>query len=177
MEKAFTNLERVFQFTSMAAEGEPGEWAADDAAAEAGGGGGPPGKPGAGAGRAGAVLARVVPERPPPGWPRVGGSLEFRAVVLRYAPALDPALRGLSLTVGPLERLGIAGRTGAGKSSIIAALFRLVELAAGSVVLDRVDLARLARHPTFRRRVGPSQRLRSPHSGSLSRPPRPPVFL
>lgn len=65
--------------------------------------------------------------------------------MLRYAPDLEPALRGLNLRVGPLERLGIAGRTGAGKSSIIAALFRLVELSSGSVVLDGVDLATLVR--------------------------------
>lgn len=148
MEKAFTNVERVFQYTAMASEGEPGArtqgMAGDAGAAEEGLGGKGAGA-GRGAGGASALTSARVPEDPPPGWPRPGGSLEFRAVVLRYAPDLDPALRGLSLTVGPLERLGIAGRTGAGKSSIIAALFRLVELTSGSIKLDGVDLARLAR--------------------------------
>eukprot|EP01133_Synstelium_polycarpum_P004375 gene4375-5118_t len=48
-------------------------------------------------------------------------------------------LNGLTATIGPGEKIGIVGRTGAGKSSIVAALFRLVESSHGSVVIDGVD--------------------------------------
>lgn len=79
MEKAFTNLERVFQYTSMASEGELAPWAPDAAAAELGHHGqGPPRKGGGGSG--GGVPLSRIPEKPPPGWPREGGSLEFRRV-------------------------------------------------------------------------------------------------
>lgn len=67
--------------------------------------------------------------------------------------------------MGPLERLGIAGRTGAGKSSVIAALFRLVELSAGSVSLDGVDLARLVRCRSPRE----ERRWTTPQSSSVPR--------
>ena len=59
-----------------------------------------------------------------------GGALvEFDNVVLRYRKDLAPALRGLSATFAPGERVGVCGRTGAGKSTIAVALFRLRELA------------------------------------------------
>ena len=79
---------------------------------------------------------------PPPGWP-AAGALDFRGVTLRYAPGLQPALRGLSLSVAPRERVGIAGRTGAGKSSLAVALFRFAALEAGSIVLDGQNLGQL----------------------------------
>ena len=63
---------------------------------------------------------------PPPGWP-ADGRLEFVSVTLRYRPGLAPALRGVSFAVAPGERLGVVGRTGAGKSSLAVALLRLRE--------------------------------------------------
>ncbi|EOD24477.1 hypothetical protein EMIHUDRAFT_50939, partial [Emiliania huxleyi CCMP1516] len=76
------------------------------------------------------------------GWP-VRGELRFEAVTLRYRPSLPPALDGFSCTIAAAERVGICGRTGAGKSSVAAALFRLVEVEAGRISLDGVDLRTL----------------------------------
>ncbi|KAJ4839221.1 Multidrug resistance-associated protein 9 [Turnera subulata] len=80
-------------------------------------------------------------ERPPPAWPSAG-SIKFRDVVLRYRPELPPVLHGLSFTVLPSEKLGIVGRTGAGKSSMINSLFRIVELERGEITIDGYDIAK-----------------------------------
>ncbi|KNC46638.1 ATP-binding cassette transporter [Thecamonas trahens ATCC 50062] len=84
--------------------------------------------------------AAEVEPGPPRGWPRTG-AIEFKNVELRYRPELDPVLKGLSFKVKAGEKIGIVGRTGSGKSTTIQALFRLVELSAGSVVIDGVDIA------------------------------------
>jgi len=81
---------------------------------------------------------------PPPEWPEKG-LLEFRNVSLRYREGLPLALNGLSFAVPAGKTCGIVGRTGAGKSSITVALFRLVEIEAdkGSILLDGIDLTKL----------------------------------
>ena len=62
----------------------------------------------------------------PAAWPS-GGKIEFKNIVMRYREGLDPVLKGLSFTVNPGEKVGICGRSGAGKSSVLVALFRLAE--------------------------------------------------
>uniref|UniRef100_A0A7N0VJT6 ABC-type xenobiotic transporter n=1 Tax=Kalanchoe fedtschenkoi TaxID=63787 RepID=A0A7N0VJT6_KALFE len=79
--------------------------------------------------------------RPPLGWPSLG-SLEFKDVVLRYRPGLPSVLHELSFKVSPSEKIGIVGRTGAGKSSMLNALFRLVELEKGRILIDGCDVAK-----------------------------------
>ncbi|KAM7258623.1 hypothetical protein ACFE04_014364 [Oxalis oulophora] len=79
--------------------------------------------------------------RPPPGWPSEG-SIRFEDVVLRYRPELPPVLHGISFTISPSEKVGIVGRTGAGKSSMLNALFRIVELEKGKVLIDNYDIAK-----------------------------------
>ncbi|KAL0442459.1 UNVERIFIED_CONTAM: ABC transporter C family member 2 [Sesamum latifolium] len=79
--------------------------------------------------------------RPPPGWP-ASGLIKFEDVVLRYRPGLPPVLRGLSFTIYPHQKVGIVGRTGAGKSSMINALFRMVELERGRILIDDFDIAK-----------------------------------
>ncbi|XVF45970.1 hypothetical protein PTKIN_Ptkin02bG0250500 [Pterospermum kingtungense] len=79
--------------------------------------------------------------RPPCGWPS-SGSIQFQDVVLRYRPELPPVLCGLSFTTSPSEKLGIVGRTGAGKSSMLNSLFRIVELDKGRILIDGRDIAR-----------------------------------
>ncbi|KAF3450335.1 hypothetical protein FNV43_RR06415 [Rhamnella rubrinervis] len=79
--------------------------------------------------------------RPPPGWPS-SGSIKFEDVVLRYRPELPAVLNGLSFTVSPSDKVGIVGRTGAGKSSLINALFRIVELEKGRILIDNCDIAK-----------------------------------
>lgn len=75
-------------------------------------------------------------------WPSKG-ELEFNDVQMRYRPLLPPALDGLSFRVEAGQHCGVCGRTGAGKSSISVALFRLVEIDAGSITVDGVDLSTL----------------------------------
>lgn len=72
-------------------------------------------------------------------WPNEG-KIEFRSVVYKYFPEAEPVLRGLSFTVRPGEKIGIVGRTGAGKSSLIGAIFRLA-VVDGQILIDDIDTA------------------------------------
>lgn len=72
-------------------------------------------------------------------WPQKG-KIVFHDVHMRYRPQLPLALEGFNLHVKPGERIGIVGRTGAGKSSITMALFRMVELAKGRIEVDGIDI-------------------------------------
>ncbi|XP_077017993.1 ATP-binding cassette sub-family C member 10 isoform X2 [Tamandua tetradactyla] len=71
------------------------------------------------------------------------GSIEFEDVVLTYRPGLPNALDRVTFHVQPGEKLGIVGRTGSGKSSLLLVLFRLLEPNAGRVLLDGVDTSQL----------------------------------
>uniref|UniRef100_A0A803QEB7 ABC-type xenobiotic transporter n=1 Tax=Cannabis sativa TaxID=3483 RepID=A0A803QEB7_CANSA len=84
----------------------------------------------------------IESNRPPPGWPS-SGSIKFESVVLRYRPGLPPVLHGLSFTISPTEKLGIVGRTGAGKSSMLNVLFRIVEMEKGRIMIDGCDISKL----------------------------------
>jgi ATP-binding cassette, subfamily C (CFTR/MRP), member 1 len=75
-------------------------------------------------------------------WPN-SGTVEFREVVMRYRSTLDPVLKGVSFTARGGEKIGIVGRTGAGKSSIMLCLFRIEEIESGSIVVDGVDIGTL----------------------------------
>ncbi|KAG2688836.1 hypothetical protein I3760_09G112600 [Carya illinoinensis] len=83
----------------------------------------------------------IESNRPPPGWPS-SGLIKFEDVFMRYRSELPPVLHGLSFTVPPREKLGIVGRTGAGKSSMINALFRIVEMERGRILIDGFDVAK-----------------------------------
>lgn len=80
----------------------------------------------------------------PSGWPS-RGALQLRGVALRYRPELPLALRGLSLDVEAGTKVGLVGRTGSGKSSLLSAILRLVELESGSIRLDGVDICSVPR--------------------------------
>ena len=86
-------------------------------------------------------------------WPEKG-ELVFDNVSLRYRPGLPLSLDGLSLTVKHGERCAIVGRTGAGKSTVTTALFRLVEIEEGTISLDGVDLSTLGLSDVRGRRNG-----------------------
>ncbi|KAI8881443.1 multi drug resistance-associated protein MRP [Backusella circina FSU 941] len=77
-----------------------------------------------------------------PAWPS-NGQIEFKGYSTRYRQALDLCLRNLSFTVAPREKVGIVGRTGAGKSSLSLALFRIIEAAQGNIVIDGIDISTL----------------------------------
>lgn len=85
--------------------------------------------------------AKIENNCPPPGWPSLG-SIKCQNIFLRYRPELPPVLHGLSFEISPSEKVGIVGRTGAGKSSMINALFRIVELESGRILIDEYDTAK-----------------------------------
>ncbi|KAL8810833.1 MAG: hypothetical protein Q9223_002066 [Gallowayella weberi] len=76
----------------------------------------------------------------PQDWPQKG-EIVFNEVQMRYREGLPLVLQGLTMHVAPGERIGIVGRTGAGKSSIMSTLFRLVELSGGSISIDGINIA------------------------------------
>jgi len=82
--------------------------------------------------------------RPPEGWPSQG-RIQFQDFKMRYRPNLDLVLKGVDLAVKPQEKVGVCGRTGAGKSSLFQALLRLVERdpSGGVILVDGGDTSRL----------------------------------
>uniref|UniRef100_V9KBE2 ABC-type glutathione-S-conjugate transporter n=1 Tax=Callorhinchus milii TaxID=7868 RepID=V9KBE2_CALMI len=84
-------------------------------------------------------------KRPDPDWPQTG-SVEFRGYSVRYREGLDLVLRDLHLTIDGGEKIGIVGRTGAGKSSMTLCLFRILEAAEGEITVDGVRIAEMGLH-------------------------------
>ncbi|KAL2004862.1 hypothetical protein VTN00DRAFT_3135 [Thermoascus crustaceus] len=80
-----------------------------------------------------------------PSWPQEG-AITFTGVEMRYRDGLPLVLKGLDMEIRGGERIGIVGRTGAGKSSIMSALFRLVELSGGTIKIDGIDIATVGLH-------------------------------
>lgn len=78
----------------------------------------------------------------PAAWPDKG-EIVFQNVQLRYRAGLPLVLKDISVHVRGGERVGVVGRTGAGKSSIMQALFRLVELSGGSITIDGVNISKI----------------------------------
>ncbi|XP_033091521.1 multidrug resistance-associated protein 1 [Trachypithecus francoisi] len=82
---------------------------------------------------------------PPSNWPQVG-RVEFRNYCLRYREDLDFVLRHINVTINGGEKVGIVGRTGAGKSSLMLGLFRINESAEGEIIIDGINIARIGLH-------------------------------
>ncbi|RGP63629.1 ATP-dependent bile acid permease [Fusarium longipes] len=80
--------------------------------------------------------------RPASAWPSSGG-IAVKDLEVAYAPDLPPVLKGLSFEIKHGERVGVVGRTGAGKSSMTLALFRFLEARSGSIAIDGVDISKL----------------------------------
>ncbi|PIA19161.1 MRP-like ABC transporter [Coemansia reversa NRRL 1564] len=85
-------------------------------------------------------------------WPQ-HGSIQFSDCCLRYNSDEGLALNGVSFQINPGEHIGIVGRTGSGKSSLINALFRIVELESGSIIIDGVDVSQIGLHD-LRKHIG-----------------------
>jgi ABC-type multidrug transport system fused ATPase/permease subunit len=83
-------------------------------------------------------------------WP-TKGAISVRGVSLRYRPNLPLALRSVSFEVEGGQKIGVVGRTGGGKSSLIVLLFRICEAAAGSIHIDGIDIATVGLHHLRRR--------------------------
>ncbi|KAG2523192.1 hypothetical protein JM18_005274 [Phytophthora kernoviae] len=73
-------------------------------------------------------------------WPQ-SSSVQFQDVVFNYKEGGAPVLKGLSFSIQNNEKIGIVGRTGAGKSSLTMALFRINELVSGKIIIDGIDIA------------------------------------
>ncbi|KAJ1723066.1 hypothetical protein LPJ61_005865, partial [Coemansia biformis] len=85
--------------------------------------------------------AEVIEDRRPgEEWPEQG-VVEFKDYSTRYHEGLDLVLKDLSFRVLPSQKVGIVGRTGAGKSSLTLALFRIIEAAEGRILIDGKDIA------------------------------------
>lgn len=84
----------------------------------------------------------IEDKKPEASWPQKGEIL-FDHVNMRYRAGLPLVLHDLQFTVRPGEKVGICGRTGAGKSSLMTALYRLAELDLGKIVIDGVDISQI----------------------------------
>jgi ABC-type multidrug transport system fused ATPase/permease subunit len=78
----------------------------------------------------------------PASWPSEG-KIEVEDLVVGYAPDLPPVLNGLTFEVQPNQRVGVVGRTGAGKSSLTLALFRFLEAREGRIIVDGIDISKM----------------------------------
>ncbi|XP_031208632.1 canalicular multispecific organic anion transporter 2 [Mastomys coucha] len=87
----------------------------------------------------------VESNRAPEGWP-TQGVVEFRNYSVRYRPGLELVLKNLTLHVQGGEKVGIVGRTGAGKSSMTLCLFRILEAAEGEIFIDGLNVAHIGLH-------------------------------
>ena len=85
---------------------------------------------------------RIEATKPDSSWPH-RGLVKFEKYSTRYRPGLDLVLKEVSFETKESEKIGIVGRTGAGKSSLTLALFRLIEPASGSIIIDGVDISKL----------------------------------
>ncbi|KAJ8773183.1 hypothetical protein K2173_028360 [Erythroxylum novogranatense] len=87
----------------------------------------------------------VEDNRPPHNWPEVG-KVDICDLQIRYRPDTPLVLRGISCTIEGGHKIGIVGRTGSGKTTLIGSLFRLVEPAGGKIVVDGIDISKIGLH-------------------------------
>ncbi|CAA6663604.1 unnamed protein product [Spirodela intermedia] len=83
--------------------------------------------------------AVVEGNRPPPSWPSEG-HIDLQDLQVRYRPEAPMILKGISCTFRAGSKVGVVGRTGSGKSTLISALFRLVEPVGGRILIDNLDI-------------------------------------
>ncbi|KWU42263.1 P-loop containing nucleoside triphosphate hydrolase protein [Rhodotorula sp. JG-1b] len=87
----------------------------------------------------------VPDEKPSEDWPQ-HGSIRFDHVNARYRKDLDLVLRDVNFEIKAGEKVGVCGRTGAGKSSLTMVLYRIIEVESGTVSIDGVDVGKLGLH-------------------------------
>ncbi|XP_027681017.2 multidrug resistance-associated protein 1 isoform X3 [Chelonia mydas] len=87
----------------------------------------------------------IMSKRPPMGWPSKG-IIEFINYQARYRTGLDLALQDVSFRTHSKEKVGIVGRTGAGKSTLTNCLFRIIERDGGKIIIDGIDISTIGLH-------------------------------
>ncbi|CAI9274124.1 unnamed protein product [Lactuca saligna] len=87
----------------------------------------------------------IEENRPPSNWPDEG-KVEIQGLQIRYRPDAPLVLRGVSCTFEGGHKIGIVGRTGSGKTTLIGALFRLVEPVGGKIIVDGIDISTVGLH-------------------------------
>ncbi|CAN6905916.1 unnamed protein product [Brassica oleracea] len=87
----------------------------------------------------------IKENRPPPTWP-YKGNIRLDDVKVRYRPNTPLVLKGLTIDIKGGEKVGVVGRTGSGKSTLIQVLFRLVEPSGGKIIIDGIDICTLGLH-------------------------------
>lgn len=80
--------------------------------------------------------------RPETEWP-ISGRIEVENLHVQYNPALPTVLKGITCTFPGKKKVGIVGRTGSGKSTLIQALFRVVEPSQGCILIDGIDISKI----------------------------------
>ncbi|KAF9148077.1 hypothetical protein BG015_010226 [Linnemannia schmuckeri] len=83
--------------------------------------------------------------RPPTGWPHQG-EIRVQNLVMQYASDEPAVIRDISFHISPREKIGIVGRTGAGKSTLAVAFFRFTEMTSEKIEIDGVDISRIGVH-------------------------------
>ena len=86
--------------------------------------------------------AHIPETQPSETWPSKG-DISINEIVMRYRPELEPVIKELSVHILPGQKVGVVGRTGAGKSSLVLCLMRIIELERGSIVIDGVDISKI----------------------------------
>ncbi|RMD41406.1 hypothetical protein DV735_g3728, partial [Chaetothyriales sp. CBS 134920] len=86
--------------------------------------------------------ARIAETAPAPNWP-AEGVVEFVDYGTRYRPDLEPVLKNINIKIDAGSKLGVVGRTGAGKSSLALALFRGLEAETGKIAIDGADISKI----------------------------------
>ncbi|KAL1293412.1 putative ABC transporter C family member 15 isoform X2 [Arachis ipaensis] len=87
----------------------------------------------------------IQDSRPPSNWPATG-TICFTNLEIRYAEQLPSVLKHITCTFPGQKKIGVVGRTGSGKSTLIQAIFRIVEPREGSIVIDNVDICKIGLH-------------------------------
>lgn len=82
---------------------------------------------------------------PPPNWP-THGNVELKDLQVRYRPNTPLVLKGITLNIRGKEKIGVVGRTGSGKSTLVQVFFRLVEPSGGKIIIDGIDIGMLGLH-------------------------------
>ncbi|CAG0885967.1 unnamed protein product [Darwinula stevensoni] len=91
------------------------------------------------------ALWEIPEKKPKDDWPQEG-TISFREYQTRYRDGLELVLKGVSIDIKGGEKVGVVGRTGAGKTSLILGVFRVIEKAGGEVTIDGIDISQIGLH-------------------------------